>query len=77
MLHPLNVIDISNKDFLFNIVDWYKDQKSSLAIKNNHKDLLNFYFRPVEATYVGTILDKLKINKATAYDKISSKLMKM
>ena len=72
-----DVIDMSEKDFLYNIVDRHKDHKSILAIKNNHKDLSIFDFKPVDATYVEKILDKLKINKATGYDQIPPKIVKM
>ena len=48
----------------------YTYHPSVVAIKNGNKNINTFAFRPVKPEEVFTKLQKLKLNKATGYDKM-------
>ncbi len=54
-----------------------KKHNSILKIIEHHGDVPSFDFKPVTAFYVEKMLNWLKINKATGYDHMSPKMVKM
>ncbi len=48
-----------------------------MKIKENHTYIISFNFKHVKPDYVHTIFCKLKINKATSYDDMPSKMVKI
>jgi hypothetical protein len=70
-------IDMSQPDFLSSIIEKHKNHKSVLAIKDRHESNATFDFKPVDSDYVYTLLCKLNIHKATGYDCIPPKMVKL
>ncbi len=70
-------IDMRELDFLINIIDRHENHTSILAIKEHHKDVPGFDFKPVKVVHVENLLHKLDVNKATGYDQIPSKMVKL
>ncbi len=64
-------------DFLANIIDRHKTHKSISAIKEYHKDVQAFDFKPVKVEYFENLLHKLNMIKATDYDQILPKMVKL
>ncbi len=64
-------------DFLINIIDRHKKHKNILAIKEHHKDVRGFDFKPVKVEHVENLLHKLDMNKATDYDQIPQNMVKL
>ncbi len=48
-------IDLSEIDFFTNVIDRHNNHKSILAIKEHHKDVQGFAFKPVKVEYVGNL----------------------
>ncbi len=70
-------INMSELDFLTNIIDRHNNHKSILAIKKHHKDIQAFEFKPVKVDYIENLLHKPDMNKATGYDQIPPKMVKL
>ncbi len=68
---------MSELDFLINIIDRHKNHKSILAIKEHHKDVPGFDFKPVKVEHVENLLHKFDMIKATGYDQIPPKMVKL
>ncbi len=66
-----------NENVLYDVFEKYKNHNSILKIKKHHGDVPGFDFKPNAASYVEKILKKLKINKATGYDHMTPKMIKM
>ncbi len=63
-------IGMSELDFLINIINRHENYNSILAIREHHKDIPGFEFKPVKVEHVKNLLHKLDMNKATGYDQI-------
>ncbi len=48
-----------------------------MKIKDNHTNIITFNFKLVKNAYVYKMLCKLKINKATGYDNVPPKIVKI
>ncbi len=70
-------IDMSELDFLMNIINRHKNHKSILAIRVHHKDVPGFDFKPVKEEHIKNLLHKLDMNKATGYYQITPKIVKL
>jgi hypothetical protein len=70
-------IDMSQSDFLARTLEKHSNHDSVKAIKARHSNGLSFDFKPVERDYVQGILSRLKIHKATGYDNIPPKMIKI
>jgi exonuclease III len=70
-------IDMSESNFLSTIIEKHKNHDSIKAIKETHKDIEAFSFKPVQSDYVQTLLSKLNVQKATGYDNIPPKMVKI
>ncbi len=53
------------------------NHESIVKIKENHTNIITFNFKLVKPDYVYQILCKLKINKATGYDNVPPKTVKI
>ncbi len=62
---------------LTNIIERHKNHTSILAIKEHHKDVQGFDFKPVKVKYVENLLHKLDMNKARGYNQIPPKMVKL
>ncbi len=67
---------MENETFIWCICE-HKNHNSILKIKEHPGDVPSFDFKPVTAFYVENMLKRLKINKATAYDHMPPKMVKM
>ncbi len=74
---PNDPIDIADENFLTDIVNKYSDHESIIAIKKSIKFHSVFKFHTVTSNYVFGILSKLNANKATGFDKIPPKVVKL
>ncbi len=74
---PNEPLDISKENFLENIVDKYSTHESIQAITKHCKPITEFKFHKVSVDYIHKILSKIKTNKATGFDNIPPKIMKI
>ncbi len=70
-------IDMSQTDFLINVLNKHKDHESVKAIKERHWQNVTFYFKSVDTDYVYKILCNLNVHKATGYDNVPPKMVKI
>ncbi len=70
-------IDIGELDFVTNIIDRHTNHKSIWGIKEYHKDVQGFDFKPVKVEDVENLLHKFDMNKATGYDQTPPKIVKL
>ncbi len=70
-------INIHNSNFLAEVLNKHKNHESILKIKENHTNTITFNFKLVKPDYVYYMLCKLNINKATGYDNVPSKMVKI
>lgn len=70
-------IDISNENFLQDILDKHQDHESVKAIRENNMHGKCFSFKPVSIEYVQKILSSLKANKSTGCDNIPPRMVKL
>jgi hypothetical protein len=70
-------IDLSKPDFLLTTIDKHKNHESVKAILERHTGNVTFEFKPVDNEYVYKLLCKLNIHKATGYDNIPPKMVKL
>ncbi len=68
---------ISQENFLEEIVDKYSTHESIQAIRKHCKSATEFKFHKVSVDYIHKILSKIKANKATGFDNIPPKIMKI
>ncbi len=59
------------------VLNKHKNHESIVKIKENHSNIITFIFKLVKPDYVYKILCKLKINKATSYDNVPLKMVKI
>ncbi len=69
-------INMENEYFLY-VFGKHKNHNSILKIKEHHGDVPSFDFKPVTAVCVEKLLKMLKINKATGYNHMPAKMVKM
>ncbi len=70
-------INIHNSNFLAEVLNKHKNDESIVKIKENHTNIITFNFQHVKPDYVYKMLGKLKINKATGYDNVPPKMVKI
>ena len=74
---PNEPIDMSEENFLQNIIKKYSMHESIIAIRSNCKITSEFSFHKVSVEYIHKILVKIKSNKATGFDNIPPKVIKI
>ena len=74
---PSEPIDMSEDNFLQNIIEKYSLHESIVAIRRNCKVTSEFRFHKVSVEYINKILVKVKSNKATGFDNIPPKIIKL
>ncbi len=70
-------INIHNSNFLAEVLNKHKNHENIVKIKENYTNIITFNFKLVKPDYVYNILCKLKINKATGYDNVPPKMVKI
>ncbi len=68
---------MENETFLYDVFEKCKNRKTILIIKEHHGDVPSLAITPVTAFYIEIMLKRLKINKATGYDHMPPKIVKM
>ncbi len=74
---PTCPIDMTNDNFLDEIIATYSNHESIVAIQNSHTFNIEFRFHKVSSDYVFKILSGLNANKATGFDEIPPKIAKL
>ncbi len=70
-------INIHNSNILAEVLNKHKNHERIVKIKENHTNIITFNFKIVKHDYVYNILCKLMINKATCYDNVPPKMVKI
>ncbi len=70
-------LELDDEEFILLIYDKYKDHPSVKYIAENHQLQSNFEFKEVSPDLVQSTLSKLNPAKATGYDKIPPKVLKI
>ncbi len=70
-------IHIHNRNYLADVLNNHRNHESKMKIKENHTNNITFNLKHVKPDYVLNILSKLKINKATGYDNVPPKMVKI
>ncbi len=63
-------INISNSEFLSNVINKHSNRESIMTIKDNHANIITFNFKQLKLDCVYKMLCKLKINNTTGYDNV-------
>ncbi len=74
---PDDQIDMADQDYLAKTLAKHSNHVSVLAIENHHKSYNIFRFKMVSLNYVHKIMSKLNENKATGFDNVPPKVVKM
>ncbi len=70
-------IEMTQKDVLSKVLERHENHPSVKAIKKRHMDNNKFDFKPVDEIYVRKLLNNTNAQKATGYDNIPPKMVKM
>ncbi len=70
-------INVHNINFLADVLNKHMNYESIMKIKENHTNNITFNCKHVKSDYVYKLLCKLNINKATGYDNVPPKMVKI